>query len=73
MGEYTNYQFHPDLPPTRLWGYADVTSGVTANHRYLGGVIVARRGTPVSLTVINKLPNKHPLPVDNSIAGCRRQ
>ena len=52
-----------------MWGYADVTGGVTPNHRYLGGVIVARRGTPVSLTVINKLPNKHPLPVDNSIGG----
>lgn len=69
IGQYNNYQFHPDLPPTTLWGYADVNGGVTPNHRYLGGVIVARRGTPVSLTVINKLPNKHPLPVDNSIGG----
>ncbi|MGA8885950.1 MAG: multicopper oxidase domain-containing protein [Pseudolabrys sp.] len=70
VGEFTNYQFHPDLPPTRLWGYADVTGGVTPLHRYLGGVVVARRGTPVSLTVINKLPNTtHPLPVDNSIPG----
>jgi spore coat protein A, manganese oxidase len=69
VGEFTNYQFHPDLPTTRLWGYADVTGGVTPLHRYLGGVIVARRGTPVSLTIINKLPNKHPLPVDTSIPG----
>ncbi len=69
IGQYNNYQFHPSLPPTTLWGYADVTGGVTPNHRYLGGVIVARRGTPVSLTIVNKLPNKHPLPVDNSIGG----
>jgi len=69
IGQSRNYQFHPDLPPTTLWGYADVTGGVTPNHRYLGGVIVARRGIPVSLTVVNKLPNKHPLPVDTSIGG----
>jgi spore coat protein A len=72
VGEFTNYQFHPDLPPTRLWGYADVTGGVTPFHRYLGGVIVARRGTPVSLTIVNKLPNKHILPVDTTIKGAEQ-
>jgi spore coat protein A, manganese oxidase len=65
VGEYTQ-QLHPDLPPTKLWGYADVTAGQTPNHRYLGGVIVAKKGRPVRLTVTNNLPGTHPLPVDTS-------
>jgi len=65
-GEYTQ-QLHPQLPhPTRLWGYADATTGL---HRHLGPVIVARRGTPVRLTVTNALPSIHPLPVDTSLSG----
>jgi spore coat protein A len=64
--EYTQ-QLHPDLPKaTTLWGYADATSGV---HRHLGPVIVAQRGTPVRLTVSNRLPPVHPLPVDRSLPG----
>lgn len=65
VGEYTQ-QMHPDLPATKLWGYADVTSGQAPNHRYLGGVIVAKKGRPVRLTVSNNLPSTHPLPVDTS-------
>ena len=65
-GEYTQ-QLHPELPrPTRLWGYADATTGV---HRHLGPVIVAQRGTPVRLSVSNGLPPVHPLPVDTSLPG----
>ena len=65
-GEYTQ-QLHPQLPhPTRLWGYADATTGV---HRHLGPVIVAQRGTPVRLSVTNCLPPVHPLPVDTSLPG----
>jgi spore coat protein A len=64
-GEYTQ-QLHPQLPPTRLWGYADTTTGV---HRHLGPVIVAQRGTPVRLTLTNHLPPIHPLPVDTSLPG----
>ena len=65
-GEYTQ-QLHPQLPhPTRLWGYADATTGM---HRHLGPVIVAQRGTPVRLSVTNYLPPVHPLPIDSSIPG----
>lgn len=65
MGEFTQ-QLHPDLPATKLWGYADVTFGQAPNHRYLGGGIVAKKGRPVRITAINNLPATHPLPVDTS-------
>ena len=64
-GEYTQ-QLHPQLSPTRLWGYADTTTGV---YRHLGPVVVAQRGTPVRLTLTNQLPPIHPLPVDTSLPG----
>ena len=64
-GEYLQ-QLHPDLSPTKLWGYADVTTGV---HRHLGPVIVAQRGTPVRLNLTNALPGVHPLPVDVTLPG----
>ncbi len=64
-------KMHPDLPGdgARFWGYADVTGGKTANHRYLGGAIVATRGRPVKLDVRNRLPRRHPLPIDRSLMG----
>jgi len=69
VGEFTQ-QMHPDLPgPTKLWGFADVTNGHAPNHRYLGGVIVAQKGRPVRMKVINNLPSVHPLPVDTTIMG----
>src|SRR5215469_13093058 len=59
-GPFTQ-KLHPDIPnPTKLWGYADAS---TPNLRYLGGVIVAKRGTPVKLKVLNRLPAEHILPV----------
>ena len=64
-GQYTQ-QLHPSLLPTKLWGYADATTGT---HRHLGPVIVAQRGTPVRLTLTNYLPPVHPLPVDTSLPG----
>src|SRR5512140_668434 len=67
-GEYEQ-SFHPDLPPARLWGYADVTAGQAPVHRYLGGVIVAQRDRPVRLLLRNRLPGRHPLPVDTSLGG----
>ena len=60
-------QLHPDLLPTRLWGYGDAAPG--APFRHLGGVIAARRGVPVRINVLNALPNTHILPVDHSIPG----
>jgi spore coat protein A len=56
---------HPDLPgKTDFLGYADFT---TFDRKYLAGAIVAKRGTPVLLTVTNLLPQKHILPVDPTI------
>src|SRR5512136_2590954 len=46
-------QLHPAIPTTTFWGYADAA---TKNHRYLGGAIVAKRGTPVTIKVTNLLP-----------------
>lgn len=66
LREFTD-QLHPDLPPTRLWGYGDATPG--APFRHLGGVIAANRGVPVRINVVNELPDAHILPVDQSIPG----
>ena len=52
---------HPAIGPTNFWGYADAAS---LDSGYLGGVIVATRGTPVKLKVTNLLPAQHILPVD---------
>ena len=56
---------HPDLPgKTHFFGYTDLS---TFDQKYLGGAIVAKRGTPVLLTVTNLLPDRHILPVDPTI------
>jgi spore coat protein A len=73
VGQYQQ-QFHPNLPPTTLRGYADTAYGLLPNgrpnHRYLGGVIVAKKDRPVWLKVKNNLPDgPHPLPVDSTIMG----
>jgi len=53
---------HPDLPgKTDFFGYTDLS---TLDRKYLGGAIVAKRGSPVLLTVTNLLPHRHILPVD---------
>jgi spore coat protein A len=57
-------QVHPAIPTTNFLGYADATSG---DSRYLGGVIVAKRGTPVKLKVTNLLPASSILPVDPTL------
>lgn len=58
-------KMHPDLPgATRFWGYCDVATG---DQKYLGGVIVAKRGTPVLMQVTNQLPNKALIPIDPTI------
>jgi spore coat protein A len=56
---------HPDLPGrTDFFGYTDLS---TFDQKYLGGAIVATRGTPVLLTVTNLMPPRHILPVDPTI------
>ena len=67
MGQYRQ-SFHPDLPPSRLWGYADATNRLP-RWSYLGASIVATRGTPVRVNFVNLLPAVHPLPVDNTLPG----
>ena len=60
-----NEKMHPDLPGrTNFFGYTDLH---TFDQKYLAGVIVATRGTPVLLSVTNWLPSRHILPVDPTI------
>ncbi len=60
---------HPNLGPTTLWGYnprnALGISGVP-EQKHLGGIFVVQRGKPIQITVTNKLPDTHILPVDVS-------
>jgi spore coat protein A, manganese oxidase len=67
LGQYRQ-QMHPDLPPTKLWGYADATTGLP-KFRYAGPAIVATSGTPTRIQFVNLLPRVHPLPVDVTIPG----
>jgi spore coat protein A, manganese oxidase len=50
----------------RFYGFQDITGGKAADAKYLGGVIIAKSGTPVQLTVVNLMPNDHILPVDTT-------
>jgi spore coat protein A, manganese oxidase len=64
-------QMHPDLKrATHFWGYYDLATG---DQKYLAGVIVAKRGTPVLLNVTNQLPNKELIPVDPTIEASPTQ
>jgi len=60
----TRYSFHPDIGTTKLWGYTPMGQAPA----YLGGVIVATEGTPCRIRFTNYLPNRHPLPVDDTLA-----
>ena len=68
VGEFTD-QLHPDLKPTRLWGYQDTTNPVP---RHLGGVIIANRGTANRIRFTNTLPSPHILPIDRTIFGANQ-
>jgi FtsP/CotA-like multicopper oxidase with cupredoxin domain len=58
-------RMHPDLKEsTRFWGYYDLA---TLDQKYLAGVIVAKRGTPVLLNITNQLPPQTLIPVDATI------
>ena len=62
---------HPDLQrDTLFWGYYDLA---TRDHKYLAGIIVAKRGTPVLLNVTNQLPNKALIPIDPTIPASPTQ
>jgi spore coat protein A len=51
---------HRDLPPTTVWGY---------NGSWPGPTIEARRGKPLKINWVSKLPAAHLLPIDHSIHG----
>jgi spore coat protein A, manganese oxidase len=56
---------HPDLPgKANFFGYSDLN---TLDQKYLGGIIVAKRGTPTMLTMTNLVPPQHILPVDPTL------
>jgi spore coat protein A, manganese oxidase len=58
-------RMHPDLSgSTHFWGYYDLA---TRDQKYLAGIIVAKRGTPVLLNITNQLPNKALIPIDPTI------
>jgi spore coat protein A, manganese oxidase len=58
-------RMHPDLAgSTHFWGYYDLA---TKDQKYLAGIIVAKRGTPVLLNITNQLPNKALIPIDPSL------
>ncbi|HVN96618.1 MAG TPA: hypothetical protein VMT62_09330 [Syntrophorhabdaceae bacterium] len=76
VGEFQE-RMHPDLPylagkGTHFLGYYDL---INPDHKYLAGVIVAKRGTPVMLSVQNNLPNQLPsqqiIPIDPHGLGGR--
>ncbi|MBW4038865.1 MAG: multicopper oxidase domain-containing protein [Acidobacteria bacterium] len=65
----THVQLHRDLPPTRMWVYADAYHP-TANPSALAPILDARCGHPLSVEWLNQLPTRHFLPIDYSLHGC---
>jgi spore coat protein A len=60
-------RMHPDLPrATNLYGYYDLA---TREQKYLGAVIVAKRGTPVLFHITNRLPNASLIPADPTLGA----
>lgn len=67
-GEFED-QLHPDMGPTKLWGYWDTTDPVK---RHLGGIILARRGVPARIRFTNTLPESSIIPVDTTLPGANQ-
>ena len=64
-------RMHPDLKKaTTFWGYYDLATG---DQKYLAGVIVAKRDTPVLLSITNQLPKKGLIPSDPTIMASSTQ
>ena len=51
---------HRDLPPCSVWSYGDSAPGPT---------LEARKGQPMLIEWVNKLPAQHFLPIDHSLCG----
>lgn len=67
-GEFLD-QLHPNLPPTRLWGYWDSTNLI---QRHLGGVIITSRGQAARIRFTNTLPAQHIIPIDTTLPGANQ-
>jgi spore coat protein A len=67
-------QLHPQLPPTPIWAYDD-GSGLAGQAGSLGMAVVARSGTPLTLSFRNALPATYPdwLPVDTRLTPLGNQ
>jgi spore coat protein A, manganese oxidase len=61
-------QLHPELPPTPLWAYDD-GSGLAGQAGSFGMVVVARSGTPLTMSFTHALSATYPdwLPVDTRL------
>jgi spore coat protein A, manganese oxidase len=59
MRQFT-HKAHRDLPPTPVWGY---------NGSWPGPTLEVRKGQALSVKWANHLPQKHFLPIDNTIHG----
>ncbi|MHB9031873.1 MAG: hypothetical protein ACYC6L_02375 [Anaerolineae bacterium] len=71
VGEYM-WQFHTDLPPTKVRGYKQLNGGDGLFH-YMGPVILARKDVPVRVKLFNHLPTGTAgnlfIPVDKTVMG----
>ena len=54
------HQFHKNFPYTEIWGYNGITPGPT---------IEAKKDVTTYVKYLNKLPDKHFLPIDYSLHG----
>jgi spore coat protein A len=53
-------EVHRDLPPTTFWGYEGMSPGPTFE---------ARSGHPLIVEWVNRLPERHLLPIDHTLHG----
>src|SRR6266511_2843331 len=67
-------RLHPQLPPTPLWAYAD-GSGLAGQAGSFGMAVVAKTGTPLSVSFTNALPATYPawIPVDTRLTPLGNQ
>jgi spore coat protein A, manganese oxidase len=67
-------QLHPHLPPTPLWAYDD-GSGLGGQAGSFGMAVVARSGTPLTVSYTHELPETYPswLPVDSRLTPLGNQ
>jgi FtsP/CotA-like multicopper oxidase with cupredoxin domain len=57
VAEARSVRLHPELPPTRVWGYRD--AAVASSSLMLGPTLVQRSGQPILVRYRNELPRDH--------------